>query len=166
VRWHIQELKNEHLQQIMQIEKASFPTPWTEGMFLSELSSANSHHFVATKQDRGKAVVLCYIFFWMFMEEVHILNLATHPEFRKLGIASALLLFVFDFAYRKGGIIYLLEVREGNQAAVSLYQKMGFSAWGIRKKYYADTGEDGILMGLIYADRLYISKDDKQSHLP
>ena len=166
MRWLIQELEQEHLEQIMQIEKASFPTPWTEGMFLSELTSPRSYHFVATREGGQKAVVLCYIFFWIFMEEVHILNLATHPNFRKLGIASSLLLFVLDFAYRKGGIIYLLEVREGNRAAVSLYQKMGFSAWGIRKKYYTDTGEDGILMGLIYADRLYVTKNDKQSHLP
>ena len=166
MRWLIQELKNEHLEQIIQIEKSSFPTPWTEGVFLSELTSARSYHFVATKKVGQKTLVLCYIFFWMFMEEVHILNLATHPEFRKLGIASSLLLFVLDFAYKKGGIIYLLEVREANQAAVSLYQKMGFAVWGIRKKYYADTGEDGILMGLIYADRLYVTKNDKQSQLP
>jgi ribosomal-protein-alanine N-acetyltransferase len=145
----------------MQIEKASFPSPWTEGMFHSELISPRSYHFVATKEDGHNTVVLCYIFFWMFMEEVHILNLATHPEFRKVGIASSLLLFVLDFAYEKGGTIYLLEVREGNYAAVSLYQKMGFSAWAIRKKYYADTGEDGILMGLIYADRLYAKKNNK-----
>jgi ribosomal-protein-alanine N-acetyltransferase len=81
--------------------------------------------------------------------------LATHPDFRKLGIASALLLFVLDFAYKRGVILYLLEVREGNHAAVSLYRKVGFTSWGVRKKYYADTDEDGIIMGLFYADRLY-----------
>jgi ribosomal-protein-alanine N-acetyltransferase len=165
VRWLIQQLKKEHLQQIMQIEEASFPIPWSEGTFLSELTSPRSYHFVAIKKNEQRTFVLSYIFFWFFMEEVHILNLATHPEFRKLGIASSLLLFVLDFAYRKGGVIYLLEVREGNQAAISLYQKMGFSAWGVRKKYYTDTGEDGILMGLTYADRLYVTENIEQSCL-
>ena len=150
----------------MQIEKASFPTPWTSGMFLAELTSPRSYHFVATRQGGKKDLVLSYIFFWLFMEEVHILNLATHPDFRKLGIASSLLLFVLDFAYQRGGILYLLEVREGNQAAVSLYRKVGFTSWGVRKKYYADTDEDGIIMGFFYADRLCGTKNDEQSHLP
>jgi ribosomal-protein-alanine N-acetyltransferase len=173
VRWKIQEMDKSHLEQVMEIERASFPTPWTEKMFLEELASPLSFRFVASRKGRHLTkgsppadFVLCYIIFWMFREEVHILNLATHPDFRRLGIARSLLLFTLDFSYKRGGILYLLEAREGNRSALNLYQKLGFSSCGVRKRYYADTGEDAILMGLFYGDRIYEKKDDGQSRLP
>jgi len=165
VRWKIHEMDKSHLGQVMEIERASFPTPWTEKMFLEELASPLSFHFVAsgkekhlTKGSPPDHFVLCYIIFWIFREEVHILNLATHPDFRRLGIAHSLLLFTMDFSYNRGGIVYLLEAREGNKPALSLYQKLGFASCGLRKKYYADTGEDAVLMGLFYGDRKHEEK--------
>jgi ribosomal-protein-alanine N-acetyltransferase len=173
VRWKIQEMGKNHLEQIMEIERISFPTPWTEKMFHEELASPLSFHFIASRREghltKGSPpadFVLSYIIFWMFREEVHILNLATHPDFRRLGIAHSLLLFTMDFSYKKGGISYLLEVREGNRSALNLYRKLGFSSCGVRKKYYADTGEDAILMGLFYGDRKHEEKDHEQSRLP
>jgi ribosomal-protein-alanine N-acetyltransferase len=153
--WKIREMDKDHLEQIMKIERVSFTTPWTEEMFLYELASPLSFHFVASRSERKRDLVLCYIIFLMIREEVHILNLATHPAYRRLGIAHSLLLFTLDFSYRKGGIAYLLEAREGNLPALSLYQKLGFASCGVRKNYYADTGEDAILMGLFYGDRTY-----------
>jgi ribosomal-protein-alanine N-acetyltransferase len=150
-----------HLEQVMEIERASFPTPWTERMFIDELTSSLSFHFVASRQVDQQDVVLSYLIFWMRKEEVHILNLATHPSFRRLGIAQSLLLFALDFSYERGGILYLLEAREKNQAALHLYHKVGFASLGVRKRYYADTGEDAILMGLFYGDRIYEKKTDE-----
>jgi ribosomal-protein-alanine N-acetyltransferase len=164
VRWDIREMDESHLEQIMEIERVSFPTPWTEKMFLDELALPLSFHFIASQQGR-RNVVLSYIIFWMLKEEVHILNLATHPAFRRFGIAESLLLFAVDFSYKRGGIVYLLEAREKNQAAVRLYRKVGFVSCGVRKGYYADTGEDAILMGLFYGDRIYEKKADEQSRL-
>jgi ribosomal-protein-alanine N-acetyltransferase len=155
LRWKIGEMGINHLAQVMEIERASFPTPWTEKMFLDELASPLSFHFMASQPEKRRDFILCYIIFWMFKEEVHILNLATRPAFRRLGIAHSLLLFALDFSYQRGGILYLLEARERNQAALRLYQKVGFSPCGVRKKYYVDTGEDAILMGLFYGDRTY-----------
>jgi ribosomal-protein-alanine N-acetyltransferase len=159
-RWKIQEMDKSHLGQVMEIERDSFPTPWTEKMFLEELASPFSFHFVASRRERHLTkgsppadLILSYIIFWMFREEVHILNLATHPDFRRCGIAHSLLLFTMDFSYNRGGIVYLLEAREGNQPALNLYQKLGFASCGVRKKYYADTGEDAVLLGLFYGDR-------------
>jgi [ribosomal protein S18]-alanine N-acetyltransferase len=166
VRWKIRQMDKDHLEQVMEIERASFPTPWTQKMFLYELASPLSFHFVTSRRERHRDLVLCYIIFWMFREEVHILNLATHPAFRRLGIAHSLLLFTLDFSYRRGGILYLLEAREKNQAALDLYRKVGFASCGVRKKYYADTGEDAILMGLFYGDRTYEKKGNDQSGLP
>lgn len=159
-------MRKDHLEQIMEIERKSFPTPWTRNMFLYELSSPISFNFVATIPAEEGELVVGYIIFWMVKGEVHILNLATHTSFRRLGIAHALLLFSLDFSYRKGGIVYHLEVRKGNRAALNLYKKAGFVSWGIRKRYYADTGEDAIIMRLFYGDRTYVQDGDEQSCLP
>ena len=86
--------------------------------------------------------------------------------FRKQGIAHALLLFALDFAYNKGGVMYFLEVRRGNQAALNLYRKVGFAAWRVRRNYYADTGEDALIMRLFYGDRIYARQGDGQPRLP
>lgn len=165
VRWNIGEMDRNHLEQVMEIERSSFPTPWTKKMFLDELTSPLSFHFIASQQGNRQNVVLSYIIFWMLKEEVHILNLATHPAFRRLGIAQSLLLFALDFSYRRGGILYLLEAREKNQAALHLYSKVGFVSCGVRKRYYADTGENAILMGLFYGDRIYEKTEDEQTRL-
>ena len=101
----------------------------------------------------------------MFRDEVHILNLATHPAFRRLGIAHSLLLFALDFAYKRGGIAYLLEVRKGNEAALNLYEKVGFAPWRVRKNYYADTGEDALIMRLVCGDRTHETRVDEPSRL-
>ena len=165
MQWKIHKMRRDHLKQVMEIERASFPTPWTRNMFLHEVTSPLSFHFVATTSKTKGDMVLCYIFFWMLMEEVHILNVATHPAYRRLGIAHSLLLFSLDFAYRRGGILYLQEVRRGNQAALNLYQKIGFAPWRVRRKYYGDTGEDALIMRLFYGDQTYTQKGDEQSLL-
>lgn len=166
VRWEINEMGRDHIAHVMEIERASFSTPWTKKMFFDALNSPFSYHFVATEPETRDDMVICYIIFWMLMEEVHILNVATHPAFRHQGIAHSLLLFSLDFSYRRGGIVYLLKVRRGNQAALNLYQKVGFAAWRVRRNYYADTGEDALIMRLFYGDRRYEKRGDEQSRLP
>jgi ribosomal-protein-alanine N-acetyltransferase len=162
----IHTMRKKHIEQVMEIERASFPTPWTKHMFLKELSSPLSYPFVVTKSEARGDVVVCYIIFWMLLEEVHILNLATHADYRRLGIAHSLLHFSLDFTYKRGSIVYFLEVRRGNQAAIDLYRKVGFASWRVRRHYYADTGEDAIIMRLFYGDRAYEKKGDEQSRLP
>jgi len=99
VRWTIEEMRREHIAQVMEIERESFITPPTKEMFLYEITVPFSFHFVATTvNDSGGDRVLYYVIFWILMEEVHILNLATHPDFRKQGIAHSLLLFALDFS--------------------------------------------------------------------
>lgn len=165
MRWKIDEMRRGHIEQVLGIEQASFPTPWTTSMFLDKLNSPVFFNFVVTQSSRKGDLVVCYINFWMRLEEVHILNLATHPACRRLGIAHSLLLFSLDFAYKRGGILYLLEVRQGNQAALELYQKVGFAPLSVRKNYYADTGEDALIMRLVYGDRTYEKRVDEPSRL-
>lgn len=159
-------MRREHIEQVLEIEKASFLTPWTKRMFLDEITSPFAYPFVVTTSETKGEVVISYIILWILMEEVHILNIATHPAYRRIGIAYSLLRFALNFAYKKGGILYLLEVRRGNQAAIELYQKVGFASWRVRSNYYADTGEDALIMRLFYGDRAYEKKGDEQSLLP
>lgn len=160
MQWEIKEMRRDHLEQVMEIESRSFPTPWTKTMFLYELTSPTSFHFVAITAEKKAELILGYIIFWMVKGEVHILNLATHPSFRRLGVAHSLVLFSLGFSYRKGGMLCLLEVRKRNRAAVNLYKKVGFAPWSIRRRYYVDTGEDAIVMKLFLGDRMCGYEDD------
>jgi ribosomal-protein-alanine N-acetyltransferase len=96
----------------------------------------------------GKQRVLGYICIWLVNGEVHILNLACHPDFRRHGIATSLLKYSLLFSIQKGVKKAFLEVRECNHEALSLYEKYGFEPIGIRKGYYSDTKEDAIVMVL------------------
>ena len=70
MQWKISEMKRNHIEQVLEIERLSFLTPWTKSMFLDEFSSPLSYHFVATKPDTRNELVVCYIVFWMLMKEV------------------------------------------------------------------------------------------------
>ncbi len=130
--------------QIAEIEKASFLTPWSEKAFLGELSNRYSHMWIYVHD--GK--VLGYICFWSIMEEVHLLNVAVHPAFRRRGIARSLLKMMLEECINEGAEFFWLEVRPSNSAAVALYRDLGFVETGRRRLYYRETGEDAILMGL------------------
>jgi len=91
-------------------------------------------------------MILGYLCSWIVTDECHILNLAVHPRYRRTGLASQLIEFLFRICQRKKIAQYSLEVRISNAAAISLYQKHGFMICGTRKGYYSDTGEDSLIM--------------------
>ena len=153
------------LNEVIEIEQCSFPTPWSEGLFLQQLHSEFSKVFLATCNDLKKKEVLGYICIWFVTDEVHILNLACHPAFRKQGIASALLEHSLLFSCTMEVKKTFLEVRESNYAALSLYKKYGFKPIGIRKGYYSDTHEDAIVMVLEMEAEVLLKKFS-QSHAP
>jgi ribosomal-protein-alanine N-acetyltransferase len=81
-------------------------------------------------------------------DEVHISNIAVHPEWRGQGLGALLLLHMLFHALEHEAVVVQLEVRENNVAAQRLYERFGFEKVGRRKKYYRDTGEDALLMDL------------------
>lgn len=133
------------LAEVMEIEKASFSSPWTGQMFLEELGNSFSRCMVAQACSGG---VLGYLCAWFVACEVHIMNLATHPKARGRGIARNLLRETVDQARAWGALRVILEVRESNRAAQLLYLSEGFRTVGRRRRYYTDTGEDALLMEL------------------
>lgn len=144
----VEEMTPDDLKEVLEIEQLSFPTPWSKNLFLRELHSDLSTIILFKSDSCEHPRVLGYICIWVVGEEVHILNLACHPNFRRCGIATSLLEQSLLFSFKKGVRRAFLEVRESNKEALMLYQKHGFKEAGIRKGYYSDTREDAVLMVL------------------
>lgn len=133
------------LGEVLQIEKLSFPTPWTLKIFLNELENPVSH-IVLAKDEAG--ILLGFTCFWIVADEAHIMSIAVHPKFRRHGVAKKLLGHILAFSKDEGATYFALEVRCRNLAAIEFYKGFGFRQVGVRKGYYGDTGEDAILMEL------------------
>ena len=139
----IEDMRKEDIDEILEIEKTSFPSPWTREAFLTELEERDSSHFLVAKSE-GR--VVGYAGFWLAFNEAHITNLAVHLECRRKKIGERLIRFLLKLAISKGAKRATLEVRPSNIAAQNLYQKFGFEIKGVQKGYYNDTGEDALIM--------------------
>lgn len=131
---------------IWNIERLSFPAPWALWCFLSELGNPNSSILVAGPPPPYSWETRGYIIYWVVAEEMHIMNLAVHPQNRRQGIARALLKEAMSRARALGAEVSWLEVRPSNQEAQALYESFGFKKVGLRPGYYADNQEDALLM--------------------
>jgi ribosomal-protein-alanine N-acetyltransferase len=131
------------LEEVVGIERASFPTPWSRAAFRYELTENRvARCLVARLGDR----VVGYLCLWEIGHEIHITNLAVHPSFRRRGIGRRLLAPVLDDGRARGITLVVLEVRPNNAEALGLYESLGFRVIGRRKGYYFDTGEDALVM--------------------
>jgi ribosomal-protein-alanine N-acetyltransferase len=129
---------------VLEIEMASFLSPWTKRLFEDTLASPISKGFVMKKG----AETIGYIMLYSVAAEAHILNIAIHPNHRGCGHASALIQYALDH-YKENGIRqFFLEVREGNIVAIKLYHRFGFEKIGKRRRYYSETNEDALVMCL------------------
>ena len=90
--------------------------------------------------------MLAFVNYWLVRDEVHVLNVASHPEARRQGHASRLLEHVIAFANRNKCRYVTLEVRRSNSGAIRLYRKYGFRPVGVRPNYYVEDNEDAIVM--------------------
>jgi len=138
-------MEEEDLEEIIAIERVSFPSPWTKNMFLQELKDSDLSHFLVARMDES---VVGYGGFSRFFDKAHISNLAVHPRFRRRKIAEKLLLSMLDLAKAQGIREATLEVRAGNLPAQNLYGKFGFKVTGRHQRYYQDTREDALIMSL------------------
>ena len=154
VNLELRRLEQRDLDTVEVIERASYPTPWSRSMFAAELRKPSALALGAYL-DTGELVG--YAFVSRYVDAWHVMNVAVAPEFRRRGIATALLARLFDITAddRRG---YTLEVRVSNTDAIQLYEQLGFEARGIRRGYYTDNREDALIMwraalGLLCQDR-------------
>ncbi len=142
----IEEMSGADLPEIMKIERASFPAPWSETLFRQELEFAISRSLVAKLKGEMGGETVGYITYWMVFDEIHVNNLAVRSDLRRKGIASRLVRTALEKAFAEGATRCTLEVRVSNEAARRLYEKFGFTVHGVRPRYYEESGEDALVM--------------------
>ena len=138
----IRALAPSDLNDIEDIEHRSYDTPWSRSMFAGELAKPASLCLGAFEGEQlgGYLIVSRYVDAW------HIMNIAVSPDFRRRGIATALLERLFELTDDRSRRGYTLEVRVSNDGAIRLYERLGFTARGIRRGYYTDNREDALIM--------------------
>ena len=132
----------EHVPQVAALEKVCFSDPWSENSVASELENPLSCWLVALDGE----TVAGYVGSQTVMDETDMMNIAVHPDFRRQGVARALILALIGELKKRGSRCLTLEVRASNEAAIALYKKHGFEEVGRRKNYYEDPKEDALLM--------------------
>lgn len=135
-------MERKHLREVLEIERESFSTPWSEESFLNEMSGYGCGAYAALMDGE----VVGYICTSRVFDEGHILNLAVAPAWRRKEIAKALAKRGLDELKAGGCLRVYLEVRVSNEAAIALYEGFGFKPAGIRKTYYVLPEEDALVM--------------------
>lgn len=133
----------DHVDEVAELERICFSTPWSRNMLLEELDNALSAFLVAL-DDSGR--VAGYGGLQVVLDEGYITNVAVRPDCRKQGIAGKLLQVFLDFAQGNRLAFLTLEVRASNYDAIALYGSRGFRSVGRRKNYYEHPREDAIIM--------------------
>jgi ribosomal-protein-alanine N-acetyltransferase len=147
--YRIRRMRTEDLPAVMEIEKVAFRNPWSAELLRRELTHEWSTIFLAEEIiDERQTRLLGFSIFWLIQDELHILNVATAPEQRRRGVARTVLTATLQEAQRQKCSVATLEVRRSNEPAISLYRSFGFRAVGVRPNYYAEEGEDAIVMVL------------------
>ena len=140
----IRRLQLRDLSAIEDIERDSSATPWSRSMFAGELSKASSVCLGAFEEDTGE--LIGYLIISRYVDAWHVMNIAVDPSSRRAGVATALLVRLFELTTSDGRRGYTLEVRVSNTGAIHLYERLGFQPRGIRRGYYTDNREDALIM--------------------
>ncbi|MDD5094891.1 MAG: ribosomal protein S18-alanine N-acetyltransferase [Dehalococcoidia bacterium] len=133
----------EDLPQVVEIEKGSFPQPWSRDLFHHELTANHISRYMVVCQEQ---IILGYIGVWLIVGEIHITTFAVHQNHRRKGLGELLIITAIDLALEHGATLVTLEVSEMNLGARAMYKKCGFVDVGRRRHYYSETNEDAILM--------------------
>lgn len=137
-------MQESDLPSVVEIERLSFTTPWSERLFFNEIYKQRALAQVAAVGDR----VIGYICSNYVADEGHILNLAVHPDFRGRGIAKRLVKEILAELKENACRFLYLEVRASNNIAREFYEGLGFEVIGRRNGYYTEPNEDAVLMML------------------
>ena len=137
----------EDLDAVVSVERRAHVAPWSPELLRRELDHAWATVLVCEVPGADGALrVMGHIVFWLVHDEVHILNVATAPELRRMGAGTLLVTAAEQVGRDKGAVMSTLEVRRSNEAALALYRKLGYRQVGVRPRYYADNGEDAFVM--------------------
>ncbi|HWB72334.1 MAG TPA: ribosomal protein S18-alanine N-acetyltransferase, partial [Egibacteraceae bacterium] len=162
-------MRRRHLRGVLAIEHLVYPRPWSPGLFVAEAADRRSRRYIVALAPRGPLwatrKVVGYAGLLVQAAEAHVTTVAVHPHHHRQKVATRLLLAVLSEAVAMGARAATLEVRVHNRGAHRLYAGFGFAPVGVRPGYYAETGEDALVMwahGLqepAFADRLRTQAD-------
>ena len=138
----IEKMNAGQVAQIADLEKICFSDPWSENSIASELENKLAHWLVAQEGE----MVAGYIGSQTVLGETDMMNVAVHPDFRRRGIAEALVKRLVEDLKAMESHCLTLEVRASNAPAIALYEKLGFSQIGRRKNYYRNPREDALIL--------------------
>lgn len=136
-------MRRRDLKQVLAIERAVFPEPWSVGIFTSELALRKSRAYTVARSGRR---VAGYVGLMFVDDEAHVTTIAVAPEHQRQGLGTLLMIDVVRTSTEAGACHLSLEVATGNHTAQALYRRFGFAPAGVRKGYYPATGEDAIVM--------------------
>lgn len=135
--------RSSDLEAVLELEALCFDDPWSDEAIAAELRADRRHCSLVLEVDgslRGVALI------WHVADELHLLSLAVHPDFRRRGLASRLLESMRALGHARGAALITLEVRERNAPAIAFYHRHGFVDIALRARYYPDTHEDALVM--------------------
>ena len=138
----ILQMNESHVEHVAQLEKLCFSDPWSANAIASELSNHLSLWLVAMDGDR----LVGYVGSQSVLGWTDMMNIAVHPDYRRQGIADALIAALCDALKANGNECLTLEVRPSNMPAVTLYKKLGFIQVGCRPNYYYNPREDALIL--------------------
>lgn len=144
----IERMKEEHLDELSEIEKESFSEPWSKESLRDELDNKNAY-FIVAKQDEK---VVAYVGLYNICSEGYITNIVVRKDYRGKSIGSELMLNILKFAQDNKLKFLTLEVRKSNKLAVKFYNKFKFDSEGVRKNFYRRPREDAIIMTRKFKD--------------
>jgi [ribosomal protein S18]-alanine N-acetyltransferase len=135
-------MKPSDLDEVLAIEERSFAAPWTRETFMNEMANRTARSFVF----RLDGEIAGYLCFWAVLDEAHVQTIAVRSDLRGRGYGKRIMGHLEAACLREGLRRIILEVARRNTVARNLYRACGFSAIGFRKRYYAETEDDAIVM--------------------
>ena len=139
----IRRMKQEDLDEVTALEKATFTIPWSRESFRQELERNVAARYLVAESE-GK--IIGYAGAWIILDESHITNIAVAESYRGQGVGRKLTQALLQLLSNLGASYATLEVRVSNERAQNLYRSLGFISVGKRKRYYEDNQEDAFLM--------------------
>ena len=154
----VEPLRRRHIPAVVRIERQTSTNPWSGELFRGELALPEATRAYRVAKRGGRLVGYGGLMF--VVDEAHVTTLSVHPDHQGQGVGTRLLAALVHEARARGTKALTLEVRVSNEPAQALYRRFGFAPAGIRKGYYAEVGEDAVIMwahdidGPEYAERL------------
>ncbi|HEV3268060.1 MAG TPA: ribosomal protein S18-alanine N-acetyltransferase [Acidimicrobiales bacterium] len=141
--WTIRLAERRDVPDLLSIEVAQFPEPWTRSMLLDEITNLETRRYTVAVEDKK---IVGYLGVMYVMDELHVNTIGTLPGHESRGIATALMNEAWTVAKERGVQRATLEVAVSNTRAQELYFRFGFSPVGVRKNYYERTKEDALIL--------------------